>query len=443
LIIGFASFIFFIPLLALSDFSVLETRLENGLTLLTMEDHSSPLAAAIVFYHVGSKDEYPGLTGMARICEHIASRGTAKFPKGEYARIIQAGGGTTKSYADIDWTVFSAKVPANMLDTVLFLAADRMENVEVTYEKLLMAKDAVRKERLAEVESSIYGHINEEVLSLAFRLHPYRNPRQGWPADINNITLADVKDFYRLYYQPANATIVIVGDFKTDIVISKVRNLFEDIIPGPPIRRRIVVEPERVGERRSYLEGISEIPAFIIGYHAPVITHEDFPAIRLISNILTASESSRLHKRMVRDEKSAMYVGGGYIFSEDPSLIFCYAVLNYDHTNSAAEIQMSEEITRLKSEYVTDLELETAKNRIEASHYRYLRTFDQMAQTIGFYHVTADDWKIVDRVVGHARLVTKEDILRVARKYFNTSSRTVVFLEPSGTYEDVESEIPE
>ncbi len=170
-----------------------------------------------------------------------------------------------------------------MLDTVLFLTADRMENVEVSYEKLLMAKDAVRKERLAEVESSIYGHINEEFLNLAFRLHPYRNPRHGWPTDINNITLADVKDFYRLYYQPANATVVIVGDFKTDFVISKVRILFEDIIPGPPIRRKTVVEPERVGERRSYLEGVSEIPAFIIGYHVPAITHEDFPAIRLMS----------------------------------------------------------------------------------------------------------------------------------------------------------------
>ena len=226
-----------------SDDKVIETKVANGLTLLTMEDHSSPLVAFVITYHVGTRDELPGNTGLTRICSHIIGEGTPTYKRGEFARIIQAGGGITHSLPSQDLTMFITKVPSSMHDTVLFLEADRMKNVVPTYEKLLIAKDALRKERISYVENSIYGHINEEFMNLAYRAHPYQNPQYGWPADIDNIALEDTKEFFRMYFQPANALVTIAGDIKTEKTIKMVRDLFGDIISTPMPERRKVVEP--------------------------------------------------------------------------------------------------------------------------------------------------------------------------------------------------------
>lgn len=407
--------------------------LSNGLTLLAMEDHASPLVALGVFYHVGTKNECAGMTGITKICENIIQEGTPSFDRGEFSRIIQSAGGWTGSSTNLDISQFSTKIPSAMLDTALYLEADRMENIELTFEKLMLAKDAVRKDRLAYVESSIYGYINEEILNLSFRSHPYQYPRYGWPTDIAGISMDDLKEYFRLYFQPANATLVIVGDFNTDLITSRVRLMFEDIASTPLPERKTIVEPAQVGERYEYIEGFTGIPVFIIGYHVPEITHKDMLALNLISTILTGGESSRAFKRMVIDEKSALAVGGGILKTEDPSLFYSYAILNYDSPVSAGEAQMNEEINRLKNEHVADSELEKAKNRTEADYYRHTRSLNDKVSMIGFYHQAAGDWKLMKSLVKDTRAVSKEDILAAARKYFQKSNRTVVFLQPAET----------
>jgi len=423
-----------------SDDKVIETKVANGLTLLTMEDHSSPLVAFVITYHVGTRDELPGNTGLTRICSHIIGEGTPTYKRGEFARIIQAGGGITHSLPSQDLTMFITKVPSSMHDTVLFLEADRMKNVVPTYEKLLIAKDALRKERISYVENSIYGHINEEFMNLAYRAHPYQNPQYGWPADIDNIALEDTKEFFRMYFQPANALVTIAGDIKTEKTIKMVRDLFGDIISTPMPERRKVVEPVQYGERCSYLEGSAGIPAFIIGYHVPELAHEDIPALRIISGILNGGESSRIYKRMVIEENSALYTDGGYIESEDPGILYNYAILNYDCPNSVGEIQMKEEIDRIKSEPVTDAELEKAKNNLEAEYYRQIRFLDQEAMGLAFFKTLTGDWKLFENLVPQARAVTKENILDAAKKYFTRSNRTVVFLTPTESVETDETD---
>ncbi len=423
-----------------SDDKIVETKLANGLTLLTLEDHSSPLVAIVITYHVGSKNELPGNTGLTRICSHMIREGTPTYKKGEFTRIIQAGGGITRSMPSWDITMFITKVSSDMHDTVLFLEADRMQNVEPTYEKLLIAKDALRKERLSYVENSIYGHINEEFFNLAYRAHPYQNPERGWPADINNITLEDSKKFFRMYFQPANVLITIAGDIETENTIKKVQDLFEGIVSTPVPERRQIVEPVQYGERCSYLEGSAGIPAFIIGYHVPELAHEDVPALRIISGILNTGESSRIYKRMVIEENSALYIGGGVIETENPGIFFSYAILNYDCPNSVGEIQMKEEIKRIKSEPVSDAELEKAKNSLEAEYYRQIRFLDQKASGFSFFKVLTGDWRLYENLVPQSRAVTKEDILNTARKYFTKSNRTVVYLSPTETIETDETD---
>ncbi len=289
--------------------TVLKTSLSNGTTLLTLEDHSSPLVAVYMIYHVGSRDECAGLTGLSKICEKLMFEGTPTFPKGEFARIIQSGGGTISSESGLDIVGFMSKGVSTLLDTILLLEADRMQNVDPTYEKLVLVREAVKKERLTEVEGTLYGPINEEIFNLVFRAHPYQHPMYGWPSDLNNITLDDLKTFFRQYFQPANTTIVIVGDFTTEPVIRKVKDLFDKIPPLPLPEKRRIVEPEQRGERREILESSSEIPVALIGYHVPKAGSADMAALKIIRRILVGGESARLERQMVFEDKSAVRMG--------------------------------------------------------------------------------------------------------------------------------------
>jgi predicted Zn-dependent peptidase len=368
--------------------------------------------------------------------------GTSQFEAGAISRIIQAGGGYTKSSADLDLTRFVTKVSSRLLDTLLMLEADRMQNVEITYEKLLLAREAVRKDRLTYVESFIYGPFNEEFLNLAYRAHPYQHPRYGWPGDLKNIGLEELKEYFRKYFQPANATILISGDFVSEKAIALVDSLFSGIVSYPVPAKLKIVEPEQRAERRALLESASGIPVFLVGYHITQASHVDIPALRLIRRILVGGESSRLYERLVQTEKSALSVGGDLLELEDPGLIFFYCILNYDTPVEVGEEAILDEIERLKVEYVTSSELEKAKNRMEADFYRNTRTLDTRAGRIAFYQLIAGNKDSYRDEVIAARAVTKEDIMSVAARYFGRNNRTIITLTPTD-YEPNEQEILE
>lgn len=409
-----------------------ETVLDNGLVMVTIEDHSVPLVAVRICYHVGIKNECPGLTGITSICEATAWQGTKSFKKGEISRIIQSCGGNTASHTDWDVTHFYAKVPSGMLDTVLVLEADRMAGIEMTSEKLLLAKDIIRKKRLAEVESSIYGHINEEFFNLAYRSHPYGHNRYGWPEDIDRMDLDDLKAYYRAYFQPANAMIVIAGDFDSAGTAARVRELFGSITREPGKEWRSIGEPQSIGDRRSIIEGNVGIPVIIIGYRIPGITHPDIPALRLISNILNTGTSSRINQRMVNDEKSAMAVSGGIIEAEDPGLIYSYAILNFDSPLDEGVRQMAEEIERLKMDQITEAELEKAKNRALVDFYRSERTLDDKTGMAATYGMIANDIQFRKKMIKAIKSLTLDDIMNTSQKYFDLSNRIMVIVSPPG-----------
>ena len=408
-----------------------EVVFPNGLTLLTMEDHSTPLVSVIVAYRAGNKNEVPGLTGITRVCERLMQMGTSRFEAGALNRIIQSGGGFSRSIADLDLTRFVTKVTSRLLDTVLLLEADRMQNVEITYEKLLLAREAVRKDRLTNVESFIYGPFNEEYFNLAYRAHPYQHPRYGWPGDLNNIGLEEVKEYFQRRFQPANATVVVAGDFASEKVIALVDSLFSPIVsyPLPPQIR--ITEPEQRAERRALLESASGIPVFLVGYHIPPASHPDIHALRVLRRVMVGGESSRLYERMVLAEKTALSVGGDLLELEDPGQIFFYSILNYDTPVEVGEEAILDEIERLKVEYVTSAELEKAKNRFEADFYRNTRSLDYRAARWAFYHLIVGNKDALQNEIASARAVTKEDIMEVATRYFSRNNRTIITLTPT------------
>ncbi|MEW5924454.1 MAG: pitrilysin family protein [Candidatus Zixiibacteriota bacterium] len=408
--------------------------------LLTMEDHSIPLVAIRVCYHVGIKNECPGLTGITSICEAAGWQGTRLFKKGEISRIIQAGGGYTTSFTDWDVSCFYTKVPSGMLDTVLVLESDRMSGIDITAERLLLAKDIVRKKRLAEVESSIYGHINEEFFSLAYRSHPYGHNIYGWPDDIDRINLDDLKQYMRANFQPSNAMIVIAGDFDSESVTARVRQLFGGLYSEPPERWRPIAETKSLGDRLSVIEANVGIPVFIMGYHIPGIAHEDIPVLRLINNILNTGTSSRIYRRMVTEEKSAMVISGGIINAEDPGLIYNYAILNFDSPVEEGIRQMEDEIRRIKIDHITDAELEKAKNRALVDFYMSERTLEDKTVTAATSCLLTGDSDFREKMITKIKSVTRDDILHTAQKYFSPSNRIVVIVRPPGDVTDLDDD---
>jgi predicted Zn-dependent peptidase len=408
-----------------------EIKLTNELTILTLEDHSAPLASVHIFYHVGSKDEPAGLTGMTKICEKIMFEGTPLYKKGEYARIIQGGGGSLNSETDMDLTYFRATAISQLLDTILFLEADRMQNIEISYEKMVMAREAIKRERLAEVEAYIYGPLNEEIMSLSFRAHPYQHPLYGWSTDLDNITLDNLRDYFRAYFQPSNATIVITGDFDRERIINKAELLFEPIPAiSLPLKRKII-EPQQRGERRGTLQSASNIPVVVTGYHIPSAINDDIAKLQLLKRILISGESSRLYRKMVIDEKSALNIGGDVITLEDPGLAFFYAILNYGVSPSIGERQLLDEIEKLKSSEVSSSELVRAKNRMTVDYYRSSKTITQKGFMIGYFYLISGDWSLFGNYISKAQAITADEIKETAQKYFTFENRNIIILQPA------------
>ncbi len=423
-------FLFFltvgIPAFSTDEISIVE--LSNGLRLFMLEDHSSPVVSLRIFYQAGVKNEPPGMSGMTSLCSWLINEGTSDLNREDFARIIQAGGGRSTYANYMDYAEFAVKVPSNMLDTVLFLQAHRMRNVEFSYERLLMAKDAIRKRRLHNIDNRIYGYINEEFLNLSYRSHPYQNPVLGWPGDVDRISLDNLKKYYQAYFSPSNAVMVVAGDFQTEWLSSNVKRLFGNIYSGERPESQKIVDPKQVGERRSNLPGKSNLGALIVGYHIPEFIHPDRPVLQIISSILAEGTSSRLFRRMVTREKTALGVGGGLLEARDPGLIYAWAVMNYDIPVSIGEEQLLSEIDLIVDELVTDRELEAAKNQIEAEYYRSINALDRKARVIGYSEMMGGNWKMMQEFIRAARAVSKEDVLETARKYFNEVNRNVIIL---------------
>jgi zinc protease len=421
-----------LPASAFSDFDARETVLSNGLVFLALEDHYSSSVSMAIAFKTGMVNERKGSTGITRICRHIINQGTAAFGQGEYARTIQAGGGTAISYTQYDYTSFRSSFPSKLLDTVLTMEADRMQNISITYEKLLLAKEAVRKERQAQLEGSLFGPFNEELFNLHYRSHPYQNPFYGWADDINRITLDEVKEYFRKYFQPGNALMVIIGDIDTDKVVEKVKEKFSNIISRPVSPGPAIDEPERSVERRAVFTEPFEIPIFLAAYHVPSVNHPDFAAVRLLNHIAAGGGSSRLYKSLITDEAMAVAVGGDILLVEGPGMIFFWSVFSHDIDIAEGENALLRRIDNFKVEYVTEAELDKAKNKIEASYYRSMQSPEVLAARLLYYQLVKGDWRNINKSVPEAHAVTREDIKRVAEKYLNRSNMTAVVIDPSG-----------
>lgn len=410
-----------------------EHSLPNGLSIITLEDHSTPIVHLQLWYHVGSKDEREGRTGFAHLFEHLMFQGSENVGPEEHGRIISSAGGFSNAYTTDDVTVYFETVPANYLETILWLEADRMRSLDVSEENFLSEREVVKEERRVRYESPPYGDVMEILYRNAFDVHPYRHIPIGSMADLDSATVEDVRAFWETYYVPGNAYLVLAGDFDTSEAMSLVEKHFGDIPPraGPPPRVSIR-EPARNEERRIEVHKAVPLPAYVAGYYIPEDGAPDSYPLMVASMILSEGRSSRVYQSLVYESQLALEADSGASVREDPNLFFAVLIMNQGATVEDGEAAMEAEFRRMAEEPVTDAELEKARNQIRASYILGRQSVEDKAAALGHAAVIHQDTSTADGELALLLAVTKEDIMRVIGEYLRPENRTVVVVEPEG-----------
>ena len=408
-----------------------EVKIDNGLRALIVESHDAPVIDVQVWYHVGSKNEVPGKTGFAHLFEHLMFDGTKNLGSNEFSDYIIRSGGTDNAYTTEDTTVFWETVPSNMLPVVLWLEADRMRNLEINEKVFNNERQVVEEERRLRFDNPPYGTVVETLYDSAYTVHPYRHMTIGSMEDLNRASIADIQDFYDTYYVPSNATLLIVGDVDWRQAAIDVQKYLGEVRAGKTRAPTVIPqEPEQQAERVVRLNLDVALPAFVEGFHMPADGTPDAYPLRLASKILSDGESSRIYTRLVYDKQIAVQAQSSGNFTEDPNLFFVFAVMNGGHSPTEGETQVEAELARLKTELVSDADLEKAKNQILRDFILSRQTTQTRAEELGYAALVLKDPELVNTELQRFLSITAQDIQRVARKYFVQENKTLVEVYP-------------
>ena len=410
---------------------VQEHVLDNGLKVLLLEDHKSPAVTFQVWYRVGARNEKDGKSGLAHFLEHMMFKGTPTTAPEEYSRIIAKNGGRTNAFTSSDVTVYFATMSREKIGIEIELEADRMANALLGDQYFEPEKKVIQEERRMRTDDNPISALSEAASAVAYTIHPYRRPVVGWMQDILALSRQDLVDFYKLYYAPNNAYIVMVGDFSTAEMLAKIKAAFGKIPRGPEPPKVNAEEPEQRGERRLVLKKEAELPFVLNFYHAPNLKSPDSFALDLLTVVLAGGKSSRLYHDLVYQKRLVRGVDADYSgVSVDPAGLSVYAQLLPGMEPATVEREIERGLDKVKSELITERELQKAKNQVEAAFVFAQDSIFGQAMKIGYYEAVGG-WRQMEGYLDGIRNVTREDIRRVARQYLVQDRRTVGTLIPT------------
>lgn len=411
--------------------AVKEYKFKNGLKVLIIEDHKSPLATFQIWYRTGSKDEPKGKTGISHLLEHMMFKGTPKYGSKVFSNIIQRNGGTDNAHTTKDYTMYHQTLSSDRINLSIVLEADRMRNLLLDPKEVINERNVVMEERRMRYEDDPQNLLYEEVIATAFKAHPYQWPVIGWMSDIASIERRDLYRYYRSHYSPNNAFIVISGDIKAEDIISKVRKAFGHIRPSKKsVIKDGTEEPQQRGERRVYLKKEAELPYILMAYHVPSFPHEDSFALDVLSTILSGGKSSRLYKGIVYEKRLALNAFADYSgFHKDPFLFVFGGTAAPGKNIEDLEKAIYDEIENVKKELISEKEIQKAKNQIEASFVFAQDSTYSRAFYTGMFEMLGS-WRLMDTYLEGIRKVGPEDIQAVAKKYLMDDNKTVGILVP-------------
>jgi zinc protease len=409
--------------------------LPNGLRLIVKEDHRAPTVVHQVWYRAGSMDEAPGTTGVAHVLEHMMFKGTRRFGLGEFSRLVAEAGGRDNAFTSTDFTVYHEQVHRDRLPLAMQLEADRMANLVIRPEEFAREIKVVMEERRRSYEDRPRSLLIESLLATAFAAHPYKWPTIGWMQDLENMGWRDARAWYKQWYAPNNAIIVVVGDVEPEKVLDWARRYYGALASKAIPARKTLGEPPQRGLKRVMVKAPAELPYVRLGYKAPVLRDiakdwEPF-AISLLAELLGGSDAARLHQVLVRERRIATSVGADYeMVSRGPGMVFVEAAAAQGRSGSDLEAGVREVIAGIAAAGVTAEELNRAKVQLLAQLVYKRDSFFAQALELGELESTGLSYRYADRVPERLKAVTAEQIQAAAARYLVDDGLTVAELDP-------------
>jgi len=415
--------------------AVFERTLSNGLKVIVKEDHRAPVIVQQIWYRAGSIDESTGKTGVAHVLEHMMFKGTKAVPAGEFSRRIAAAGGRENAFTSSDYTAYFQQLHKSQLPLAMKLESDRMHNLDLTAEEFGKEIKVVMEERRMRTDDEPHALMNEKMMAAIFQEHPYQHPVIGWMSDLEVMTVEDARAWYKQWYAPNNATLVIAGDVKADEVFALAQRYYGAIpkVAQPP--RRNFTEPPQIGVKRLVVKAPAELPLLVMAYHAPAIANPDRDwkpfALEMLAGVLSGSDSARLNKHLVREQQIASETDAGYdSTSRGPGLFSLKATPSAGKTAQDVEAALRQEIALLVKDGVSEEELKRSKAQVTADEVYKRDSLFYQAMQIGQMESIGLGHRTIQVMLEKLQAVTAEQVRQVAKEFLQDDNLTVAVLDP-------------
>lgn len=405
-------------------------KLKNGMNVILHEDHSTPIVAVTVLYHVGSKNEFAERTGFAHFFEHLMFEGSDNIGRGEYMKTVAANGGILNANTSFDRTFYFEILPSNQLELGLWMESERLLHLKVDSIGVQTQREVV-KEEYRQSDNQPYGSFLREMFSRAFEKHSYNWVPIGSLDHLNEATIEEFIEFYKTYYVPNNATLSIAGDFDKKQLKKWIETYFSPIPRGTKeMHRPTIMEPIKNKEIRDTVYDNIQLPAVMMGYHTPAQGTSDAYAVDMLAQILSQGNSSRLQKSIVDEQEKALFVGAFPFPSEDPGLSLMFGIPNTGVDIVDLEKAIDSEVEKLQNELISEKEFQKLRNQIENNMISQNSTVEGIAESLANYYIYYGDANLINTEISRYMKVTREDIQRVAKEYFRTDNRVVLYYLP-------------
>ena len=404
--------------------------LKNGMKVILAPNKEVPSICFRIFFKVGGKYESPGTTGISHLFEHMMFNGSAKYKPGMFDKILEENGGYSNGSTWNDFTNYWEEFNSDKLELILDMEADRMKALKLDEENLEQERYIVMEERRLSVDNNPQQKMEEELYANAFVSHLYRQPVIGWMNDLKKISLDDCKYFYKTYYSPNNSVLILTGDFDKAQAKKLIAKYFEKIPRAKIPSYKSIVEPEQNSEKVITLYQEVELPSLMIGYKSCSVNDSNFYAVDLFANILSKGLSSRFNKILSEEKKLITEAYAYQDQMEDPGLFKIYAQARGEKEFKNLLSEIEKIIEDIKTKGVASNEIEKAKNSKVLEYFDSFKTNQSLSFALGYYEVLTGNYNNLFKIVDKYAKVTSQDIQRVAQKYFNNNSRTIVISKP-------------
>jgi len=405
-------------------------RLGNGLRLLLLVDKSAPVLSYFTWFRVGSRHEKPGKTGLAHLFEHLMFNEAEGVKAGEFDRKLEENGAESNAATWLDWTYYYESLPKDRFALAVKLESNRMARLVLREPQVVSEKEVVANERRMRVDDDVEGAANEILYKTAFTKHPYHWPTIGWMSDIEGFTPDDCVAFYKTYYSPNNATIVVVGDVREEDVLKKIRDGYGAIPSSTIPEEDTAPEPPQLDARVVVMEKPTASEKILLGFHGPALGDADHPALSILNEVLFGGRASRMYRDLVTQNELCTELRGWVSTFRDPGLYEMYFTARPGTTNDAVLARVDESLRNVKEELIADDELVRAKARLELGLVQSLETMSGKAEQIGFYDTVLGDPAAAFRRLEAYRRVTAGEIRTAARRYLTLDARTMIRIVP-------------